>query len=207
MPVVRLSKSREAHILLPCPGSPSSRSCGGARRSPAGWAAAGARRAPAPRGRLTVRERIDRLLDAGHLPRDRRDRGRAELRRDGELTDFLPANVVDRPGPDRRAPRRSSRATTSPSGAAPPTPRSGRRWSTRSGSRTSCGSRSCAWSTARAAAGSVKSLEQMGFTYVPVHPGLGRRGRQPLDGAGRRRGARAGGRARRGARRRLALLA
>ena len=54
--------------------------------------------------------------------------------------------------------------------------------------------------------GSVKSLETMGFTYVPVHPGLGGRRGQPLGGAGGGRRARPGGRARRGPRGGLALL-
>ena len=48
--------------------------------------------------------------------------------------------------------RRWCRATTSPCAAAPPTPRSGRRWSTPSGWPTTCGCRSCGWSTAPAAA-------------------------------------------------------
>ena len=39
--------------------------------------------------------------------------------------------------------------------------------------------------------GSVKSLETMGFTYVPAAPGLRVRGREPRARAGRRRGARA----------------
>ena len=55
--------------------------------------------------------------------------------------------------------------------------------------------------------GSVKSLEQMGYTYVPFVPGMelaiANLARVPVVG----RGARPGGRARRRARRRLALLA
>ena len=55
--------------------------------------------------------------------------------------------------------------------------------------------------------GSVKSLEQMGFTYVPFLPGMEVAVENLASRARRRRGARAGGGAGRGARRRLALLA
>src|SRR5207244_9784639 len=44
-------------------------------------------------GRLTVRERIDRLLDRDTFHETGALAGRAEYR-DGELTAFLPANVV-----------------------------------------------------------------------------------------------------------------
>ena len=43
--------------------------------------------------------------------------------------------------------------------------------------------------------GSVKSLEDMGFSYVPPLPGLRRGGAEPGDRAGGHGGARAGGRA------------
>src|SRR5205823_3704456 len=48
---------------------------------------------------------------------------------------------------------RSFRATTSPSAAAPPTRRSIRRWSGPSARRTTCGCRSCGWSTGQGAGG------------------------------------------------------
>jgi acetyl-CoA carboxylase carboxyltransferase component len=44
-------------------------------------------------GRLTVRERIERLIDAGTFHETGALAGRAEYR-DGELVGFLPANVV-----------------------------------------------------------------------------------------------------------------
>ena len=51
-----------------------------------------------------MRERIERLFDPGTLPRDRRARrARGTYDDDGELADFLPANMVVRPGRDRRA--------------------------------------------------------------------------------------------------------
>src|SRR4051794_40561727 len=44
-------------------------------------------------GRLTVRERVDRLFDEGTFRETGALAGRAEYR-GGELVDFLPANVV-----------------------------------------------------------------------------------------------------------------
>ena len=54
--------------------------------------------------------------------------------------------------------------------------------------------------------GSVKTLETMGFTYVPFVPGLRAHGGQPLARPGGGRRARPGGRPGRGARGGLALL-
>src|SRR3954451_9277454 len=45
-------------------------------------------------GRLTVRERIERLLDTGSFHETGALAGRADYDGGGELTDFLPANVV-----------------------------------------------------------------------------------------------------------------
>src|SRR5918999_3593975 len=45
-------------------------------------------------GRLTVRERIDRLLDAGSFHETGALAGRASYGESGELEDFLPANTV-----------------------------------------------------------------------------------------------------------------
>ena len=45
-------------------------------------------------GRLTVRERIERLLDPGSFHETGALAGRASYGPDGELTDFLPANTV-----------------------------------------------------------------------------------------------------------------
>ena len=55
-------------------------------------------------GRLTVRERIDRLFDAGTLPRDRRARRRGDLRRRRRARRLPARQRRHRPGPDRRAP-------------------------------------------------------------------------------------------------------
>src|SRR3954447_21932603 len=45
-------------------------------------------------GRLTVRERIDRLVDEGTVHETGALAGRGTYGDDGELTDFLPANAV-----------------------------------------------------------------------------------------------------------------
>ena len=56
-------------------------------------------------GRLTVRERIERLFDDGHVPRDRRAGRPRDLRR-RRRADRVPARQHDRrPGPHRRPPR------------------------------------------------------------------------------------------------------
>ena len=57
-------------------------------------------------GRLTVRERIERLLRRGHVPRDRRARrARRATATTASWTDFLPANMVVGQGRDRRPAR------------------------------------------------------------------------------------------------------
>jgi acetyl-CoA carboxylase carboxyltransferase component len=45
-------------------------------------------------GRLTVRERVERLFDAGSFHETGALAGRATYGEDGELLDFLPANTV-----------------------------------------------------------------------------------------------------------------
>ena len=101
--VRRLSTPRAS--LPACPGSPSSRSCAGARSSRGGWAARSGSRASARRGRLTVRERIERLFDAGRSTRPARSPAAATYDEDGRA-DRLPARQHDRrPGPHRRPPR------------------------------------------------------------------------------------------------------
>src|SRR4051794_31018945 len=45
-------------------------------------------------GRLTVRERIERLFDAGSFSETGALAGRGSYGDDGELSDFLPANMV-----------------------------------------------------------------------------------------------------------------
>ena len=118
----------------------------------------------------------------------------------------MPANMVVGQGEVDGPRARRAGATTSRSAAAPPTPRSGRRWSTRSGWRTTCG---CRWSRlvdGTGGGGSVKSLEQMGFTYVPFLPGMEIAVENHGDRARGGRGARARGGPRRGARGGVALL-
>ena len=168
----------------------------------------GARGAPA-RVRAPDRARADRAaVRPGHAStRPARSRAAATYDDDGELEDFLPANMVVRPGRDRRPRARSSRATTSPSAAAPPTPRSGRRWSTPSGWRTTCGCRSCGSSTAPAAAAASSRSRRWASPTCRRCPASSWRSRNLARGAGGGGGARAGGRPRRGARGRLALLA
>lgn len=56
-------------------------------------------------GRLTVRERIERLFDAGSFHETGALAGRASY---GELRDFLPANTVVEPGPHPRPPGRGA---------------------------------------------------------------------------------------------------
>jgi hypothetical protein len=102
-------------------------------------------------GRQTVRERIDALLDSGSFHETGGLAGKGEYGEDGELTGFLPANViVGRAASTAAGP--SSRRTTSRCAAAPRTRRSGRRWSGPSARRTTCACRWCAWSTAPAEA-------------------------------------------------------
>jgi acetyl-CoA carboxylase carboxyltransferase component len=99
-------------------------------------------------GRRTVRERIERLFDPGTFHETGALAGVGAYDDEGELSGFTPANMVCGQGEIEGRPL-SSKATTSRSAAAPPTPRSGRRWSTPSGWRTTCGCRSCGSSTAR----------------------------------------------------------
>ncbi len=91
-------------------------------------------------GRLTVRERLERLFDADSFHETGALAGAATYDEHGELTDFLPANMVIGQGRiDGRG--RSCRATTSPSAVARPTRPSGRRWSTPSAWPTTCACR------------------------------------------------------------------
>ena len=108
----------------------------------------------------------------------------ARISRQGDATTtarWLDAHA----GELRHGPRRastagpsSSAATTSPCAAAPPTRRSARSRCTPSGWRTSCGCRSCAWSTAPAAAARCKTLETERPHVRAVQPGLGVGGRR-----------------------------
>ena len=166
----------------------------------------GAGRAPARVGAADGARAHRAAVRPGHVPRDRRARGQRELR--GRRARRLhPGEHGRGPRATSRAAPRSCRATTSPSAAARPTRPSGRRWSTPSGCAHELRLPLVRLVDGTGGGGSVKSLEQMGYTYVPSHPGHGSWSIANLArGAGRRRRARAGGRAGRRARGRLALL-
>src|SRR5688500_16977204 len=122
-------------------------------------------------GRLTVRERIERLFDAGTFHETGALAGRGSYGDDGELTDFLPTNTIVGQGriDGRRAVVQGDDFTVR-GGAAD----------------------AAIWEKAVYAermahdlriplvrlvdgtggGGSVKSLEQMGFSYVPPLPGF-----------------------------------
>ena len=122
-------------------------------------------------GRLTVRERIDRLFDSGSFHETGALAGRGTYADDGELTDFLPANTIVGQGriDGRRAVVQGDDFTVR-GGAAD----------------------AAIWEKAVYAermahdlrlplirlvdgtggGGSVKTLEQMGFSYVPPLPGF-----------------------------------
>ena len=156
-------------------------------------------------GRLTVRERIERLFDAGTLPRDRRARRARHLRR-RRRADRLPARQHGRrPGPHRRPPRgRAGRRLHGPR-------RRGRRRDLGEGGlRRADGARPAA--PARPARRRHRRRRQrqvarghgllLRAAAARLRPGRA----EPVDRAGRRRGARAGGGPRRRARGVLALL-
>ena len=122
-------------------------------------------------GRLTVRERIERLLDAGSFHETGALAGRASYGADGELENFLPANTVV--GQGRAGGRRVAVQ--------------GDDFTIRGGA-----ADAAIWEKAVYAerlahdlriplvrlvdgtggGGSVKTLEQMGFSYVPPLPGF-----------------------------------
>ena len=116
-------------------------------------------------GRRTVRERIERLFDPGTFHETGALAGRGPTRR-RRARRFLPANMVCGQGEieGRRAVVQGDDFTVR-GGAADAAIWEKR--STPSGSPTTWASRSCGSSTARAAAARVKSLERMGFSYVP----------------------------------------
>ena len=157
--------------MAACPGSPSSRSCAGARSWLGAWAARSGSPGSTQSGRLTVRERIERLFDAGSFHETGALAGRGTYGEDGELTDFLPANTIVGQGriDGRRAVVQGDDFTVR-GGAAD----------------------AAIWEKAVYAermahdlrlplirlvdgtggGGSVKTLEQMGFSYVPPLPGF-----------------------------------
>ena len=156
-------------------------------------------------GRLTVRERVERLFDDGHLPRDRRDRRQGHLRR-ARRADRLPAREHDRrAGADRRTPRGA------PGRRLHGARRGGRRRDlAEDGLRRADGARSAP--AARAPRRRDRGRRQReaprddGLHVRAVRSRLGARRREPLGRARGRRGARARRRARGGARGGLAFL-
>ena len=130
-------------------------------------------------GRLTVRERIERLLRRRHVPRDRaRSRARAATTTTASWTDFLPANMVVGQG------RIDGRRVVV----------QGDDFTVRGGAADAAIWQKMVWAERAAhdlrqplvrlvdgtgGGGSVKSLETMGFTYVPWVPGLELMVREP----------------------------
>ncbi|HEV7844876.1 MAG TPA: carboxyl transferase domain-containing protein, partial [Thermoleophilaceae bacterium] len=121
-------------------------------------------------GRLTVRERIDRLFDSGSFHETGGIAGKGEYSEDGELVDFLPANMVV--GQGRIGGRRAAVQ--------------GDDFTVRGGAADAAIWQKMVWAERLAhdfriplvrlvdgtgGGGSVKSLETMGFTYVPFVPG------------------------------------
>jgi len=122
-------------------------------------------------GRLTVRERIDRLFDDDTFHETGGLAGQATYGQDGELAEFLPANMVI--GQGRIAGRRAVVQ--------------GDDFTVRGGAADAAIWQKMVWAERAAhdlrvplvrlvdgtgGGGSVKSLETMGFTYVPFVPGF-----------------------------------
>jgi acetyl-CoA carboxylase carboxyltransferase component len=121
-------------------------------------------------GRLTVRERIDRLFDPDSFHETGGIAGKASYDEHGELTDFLPANMIV--GQGRIGGRRAAVQ--------------GDDFTVRGGAADAAIWEKMVWAERLAhdfriplvrlvdgtgGGGSVKSLETMGFTYVPLVPG------------------------------------
>ncbi|MDX6699126.1 MAG: hypothetical protein QOE65_2523 [Solirubrobacteraceae bacterium] len=122
-------------------------------------------------GRLTVRERVERLLDAGSFHETGALAGSATYGSDGELEDFLPANCVV--GTGRIAGRRAALQADD--------------FTVRGGAADAAIWQKMVWAERAAhdlriplvrlvdgtgGGGSVKTLETMGFSYVPPLPGF-----------------------------------
>src|SRR3954453_8361523 len=122
-------------------------------------------------GRLTVRERIDRLFDPGSFHETGAIAGHGDYDEHGELVDFLPANMVV--GQGRIEGRRAVVQ--------------GDDFTVRGGAADAAIWQKMVWAEQAAhdlrvplarlvdgtgGGGSVKSLEQTGFTYVPHVPGF-----------------------------------
>ena len=125
-------------------------------------------------GKLTVRERIERAARSRLVPRDRRaSPARPNTTPSGELSRLHAVQLRDGPRPHRRPPRRGRRRRLH--GAR----RRGRRvdlaeaGDVRADGGRAAASRSCAWSTAPAAAARSRRSRRSGYTYVPRNPGVG----------------------------------
>jgi acetyl-CoA carboxylase carboxyltransferase component len=121
-------------------------------------------------GRLTVRERVDRLFDAGSFRETGSVAGRGTYGPDGDLVDFLPANMVVGTG----------RIDGQPAVA------QGDDFTVRGGAADAAIWEKALWAERAAGelrlplvrlvdgtggGGSVKTLEDTGFSYVPPLPG------------------------------------
>ena len=117
-------------------------------------------------GRLTVRERIERLLDPGSFHETGALAGRATYAEGGELTDFLPANVVIGSGriEGRRAVVQGDDFTVR-GGAADAAIWQKQVYAERMAHELRLPLLRLVDGTG--GGGSVKSLEQMGYSYVP----------------------------------------
>jgi len=122
-------------------------------------------------GRLTVRERVDRLLDDGSFHETGGLAGKATYDADGALTDFLPANVVVGRGriDGRRAVVQADDFTVR-GGAADAAIWEKMIWAERAASELRLPLVRLVDGTG--GGGSVKSLEDWGYTYVPPLPGF-----------------------------------
>jgi acetyl-CoA carboxylase carboxyltransferase component len=121
-------------------------------------------------GRLTVRERIERLFDAGSWRETGTLAGRGSYDADGELSDFLPANMVVGSGriDGRRAVAQGDDFTIR-GGAADAAIWEKALWAERAAGELRVPLVRLVDGTG--GGGSVKTLEQMGFSYVPPLPG------------------------------------
>ena len=122
-------------------------------------------------GRLTVRERIERLLDAGSFHETGALAGSATYGDDGELQDFLPANCVVGTGrvDGRRAAVQADDFTVR-GGAADAAIWQKMVWAERAAHDLRIPLVRLVDGTG--GGGSVKTLETMGFSYVPPLPGF-----------------------------------
>ena len=140
------------------------------------------------------------------VPRGRRARRARHLRRRRRAHRVPPGQLRDGPRAHRRPARWSSAATTSRCGAARPTRRSAPKQVHAEQMAHELRLPIVRLVDGTGGGGSVKSLETMGRTYVPLQPGLGVGRRQPGHGARGGARPRPGRRPRRGARRHQPLL-